>query len=283
MSGTFDPVAASSQVEPALLLSGTPIADIETLNTPISEINNSLSVLREIVSRAWASDDPDIKVLQDVITIVSGVKYNVDNLMISSIRGLADVLDNRADLNHTHSMADIDELSVALANKADDDHGHSISDVTGLSSSLTGKSDTGHGHVISDTSGLGSALSEIYGRMPAVTATFNGANTSVADAEFEFKTGYLVGFLDRKLTVSLSSDKYLFALHTRASASGSWSVAPAAEYENYALFINRSSSADAAELIATTIRTSSGFEVIFEIDGGSNYATDFSFQLAPAS
>lgn len=52
-------------------------------------------------------------------------------------------LDDKADLAHTHTVANVTGLQTALDGKADTSHAHVIADVTGLQSALDGKIDVG--------------------------------------------------------------------------------------------------------------------------------------------
>jgi Phage-related tail fibre protein len=68
------------------------------------------------------------------------------------------LLADKADVDHTHAMADVSGLGAALADKAEVGHGHEISGVNGLQTALDAKSNEGHGHTIANTSGLQAAL-----------------------------------------------------------------------------------------------------------------------------
>ena len=70
-------------------------------------------------------------------------------------------LSTKANLVHTHSIADVIGLQLVLDSKASISHIHLISEVTGLQAALDGKSNVDHTHVIADILDLPPALSSI--------------------------------------------------------------------------------------------------------------------------
>ena len=83
----------------------------------------------------------------------------------SNVFATMDDLDTKADLVHTHEIADVNGLQTALNGKASTSHTQAISTITGLQSALdtlsNGKANTTHTHSQSDITGLTSALSTI--------------------------------------------------------------------------------------------------------------------------
>jgi hypothetical protein len=74
----------------------------------------------------------------------------------------ADELATKAELAHTHAIADVTGLQAAIDEKSPTTHTHVISDVTGLTLELDGlslnKANAVHTHIIDDVSGLQNAL-----------------------------------------------------------------------------------------------------------------------------
>lgn len=69
-------------------------------------------------------------------------------------------LDLKSNMYHTHSIADVTNLSNILSSKASLIHTHSISDIPNLSSQLSGYALIAHIHSIYDITGLSSSLSD---------------------------------------------------------------------------------------------------------------------------
>ena len=103
-----------------------------------------------------------------------------DRIEITDIHALPQTLNDKADINHTHDAADIQNLpttqvdaaidpvsanpvqnqaiAAALQNKANTEHSHTISDTNGLQTALDSKSDLTHRHEIGEITGLGETL-----------------------------------------------------------------------------------------------------------------------------
>jgi hypothetical protein len=77
---------------------------------------------------------------------------------ISTITGLQDALDAKANSTHSHAISDVADLQTSLDAKAASVHTHYISEVTNLQTTLNNKADLVHSHSISDTAGLQLAL-----------------------------------------------------------------------------------------------------------------------------
>lgn len=77
----------------------------------------------------------------------------------STVRALQETVSQKADIDHTHIINDVEGLDTALSGKADSDHTHEMQDVTGLETALNNKADTDHTHGMSDVDGLENALS----------------------------------------------------------------------------------------------------------------------------
>jgi len=103
-----------------------------------------------------------------------------------------DALALKADLVHTHIIADVTGLQAALDGKAATVHTHAISDVTGLQTALDGKADVTHTHIIADVTGLQTALDAkaplaspaLTGSPTAPTPTANDNSTKIATTEY---------------------------------------------------------------------------------------------------
>ena len=71
------------------------------------------------------------------IVVLENQKANLNHThVIGDVDGLQSVLNGKAELLHTHTQADIQGLPLALANKSDVGHMHAIADITGLPSQL---------------------------------------------------------------------------------------------------------------------------------------------------
>lgn len=78
------------------------------------------------------------------------------NKPISTATAVA--LANKADISHTHNIAQVTELATALSEKALINHQHPIAEVVGLSATLDTKAELVHQHEITGVNGLGAAL-----------------------------------------------------------------------------------------------------------------------------
>lgn len=105
----------------------------------------------------------------------------------------------KANLNHTHVIADVDGLQSALNAKAELLHTHTQADIQGLPLALANKSDIGHTHGIADITGLPAQLNDIItllgtkadravgtvsGNFAAVNGTGNYYDSGLAPANF---------------------------------------------------------------------------------------------------
>jgi hypothetical protein len=71
------------------------------------------------------------------IVLLENQKANINHThVINDVDGLQSALNTKAELLHTHTQADVQGLPLALANKSDVGHLHAISDITGLSVQL---------------------------------------------------------------------------------------------------------------------------------------------------
>ena len=69
-----------------------------------------------------------------------------------------EALSQKANLNHGHSVSDIDDFFLALANYLREDASIPLENIIGLIEILQNKSDTDHKHEINDVAGLNEAL-----------------------------------------------------------------------------------------------------------------------------
>ncbi len=95
----------------------------------------------------------------DAFVTALAAKLNADaELPISQITNLADELNAKAPLVHSHAIGDIALLQAALDSKAPISGGKDIADITGLQTALDGKAALVHGHEIADVNLLTGAL-----------------------------------------------------------------------------------------------------------------------------
>lgn len=67
-------------------------------------------------------------------------------------------LDDKADISHTHAIADTTGLQTALNDKAAAVHSHTIANVTGLQTALDDKATSTHTHAVGDVTNLQDSL-----------------------------------------------------------------------------------------------------------------------------
>jgi len=77
---------------------------------------------------------------------------------MADVENLVEALAGKANVIHSHAMEDVSGLDDALAGKANVSHGHAMEDVSGLDDALAGKANVSHGHTMADVSGLDDAL-----------------------------------------------------------------------------------------------------------------------------
>ena len=148
-----------------------------------------------------------------------------------------DDLDTKADLSHTHTIANITSLQTTLDGKAASSHTHSISNVTGLQTALdnldTNKANTTHSHsqsavtgLVSDLSDITSDITTLQGNAPSVNekaamtasyspdssnpfVTLNYLTNQDRTVQSNPNTGTLTGVIyDYEILVSISGIQY---------------------------------------------------------------------------
>ena len=86
-------------------------------------------------------------------------KADVDHTHeIADVINLSETLDGKASMSHTHNIADVNSLQTTLDNKASINHTHTIASIDGLQTTLDGKASLLHTHTITNIQGLDDAL-----------------------------------------------------------------------------------------------------------------------------
>jgi hypothetical protein len=89
-------------------------------------------------------------------------------------------LDNKAALEHSHEISDVNGLQAELNGKSNLGHTHVIDEVTGLQTALDSKSDVGHEHEMDNVKGLLDALNGkaalVHTHTPAEAGAENSKN-----------------------------------------------------------------------------------------------------------
>lgn len=85
-------------------------------------------------------------------------QFVLEHTVALEISGLIELLDAKSNVNHTHGVADIVDMTQLMATKANTVHTHTTAQITGLSTLLDGKANTIHSHDIAAINGLVSAL-----------------------------------------------------------------------------------------------------------------------------
>ena len=85
-------------------------------------------------------------------------QFILEHTVALEISGLMELLDAKSNINHTHGVADIVDMTQLMATKANSVHTHTTAQITGLSTLLDGKANTIHSHDIAAINGLVSAL-----------------------------------------------------------------------------------------------------------------------------
>jgi hypothetical protein len=89
--------------------------------------------------------------------LATGITVNANTWQVDmsgQLQALQANIDEKADLEHQHDIADINGLDTELGKKANNGHRHTMDNVEGLSAALDNKSNSGHGHSIANVSGL---------------------------------------------------------------------------------------------------------------------------------
>ena len=73
----------------------------------------------------------------NLLDLQSGLASKSDQGHTHTVDEIADLADQLADVNHTHTLDSLPEVQNALASKSDQGHGHAIDQVVGLDSRLT--------------------------------------------------------------------------------------------------------------------------------------------------
>ena len=166
-----------------------------------------------------------------IIDIVDGKADRDHTHIIDDVEGLQDALADagdtsaievdiaalqtgKADAGHTHDTGEVAGLDTALAGKADAGHDHQLGDVTGLSAALDAKADTPHVHTIGDVEGLQDALADAADTS-MIEADIAALQTGKADAGHTHDTGEVAG-----LDTALAGKADLVHIHEIADVTG---------------------------------------------------------------
>jgi hypothetical protein len=134
-----------------------------------SDLNKPVSNATQLVLDGKVDTGANVSVLVNdagYLTSVSAADVglgNVDNTSdlnkpVSNATQLA--LNAKADLNHTHDIADVNNLQLSLDDKANVGHTHDIADVNNLQLSLDDKANLIHTHDIADINNLQLSLDD---------------------------------------------------------------------------------------------------------------------------
>lgn len=137
--------------------------------TGLSDIWGLEAALVNKADRRHIHTFSDIQGLLEAVQQIQGESPTPQTIYISSVQGLGDALDSKANLTHEHTttqIADLDAILIALQDglngKAAIAHTHPISQITDLQSSLNtlqssinSKAETGHAHAAATTSAAG--------------------------------------------------------------------------------------------------------------------------------
>ena len=140
----------------------------------------------------------DITTIKGQITTINGEGEGSIKKALSDAKAYTDsVASGKADLEHTHEIADVDGLQTALDGKANATHTHTTAQVTGLDTALAGKADkatTLAGYGITDAYTKGetdSAIATAVAAAPHLKRTIVEQLPEVEEADEN--TIYMVG------------------------------------------------------------------------------------------
>ena len=96
--------------------------------------------------------DTDVPNLGDVLTLRDLITMEIGD--VDDVPGIREALAGKADKEHQHTTADIEDLDDVLDGKAPAEHAHAISDVRELQDVLDGKAPKAHTHTIAEIKDL---------------------------------------------------------------------------------------------------------------------------------
>lgn len=134
----------------------------------ISDVTNLSSILTGITSSSLEKDTVTADIGNFRLLSVSGsANFSVNNVSANSVTVNGSQV---ALVGHTHSVADVSDLSTALSAYASASHSHAISDITNLQTTLNGLASSGHTHA--ELAGITSnSISKANGDFSVLTAS----------------------------------------------------------------------------------------------------------------
>ena len=158
-----------------------------------SHIHNAAQISGLTANRALVSDSSGVlsssAITSTELGYLDGVTSNIQTQLnnkaslnhthtIANITNLQTTLNGKANTSHTHTIANITDLQDALDDKADASDLANYATTTALTSGLAGKANTSHTHTTSQITNLSTTLSD-YATTEALTSGLAGkANTS---------------------------------------------------------------------------------------------------------
>ena len=158
-----------------------------------SHTHNAAQISGLTANRALVSDSSGVlsssAITSTELGYLDGVTSNIQTQLnnkaslnhthtIANITNLQTTLNGKANTSHTHTIANITDLQDALNDKADTSDLDNYATTTALTSGLAGKANTSHTHTTSQITNLSTTLSD-YATTEALTSGLAGkANTS---------------------------------------------------------------------------------------------------------
>ena len=158
-----------------------------------SHTHNAAQISGLTANRALVSDGSGVlsssAITSTELGYLDGVTSNIQTQLnnkaslnhthtIANITNLQTTLNGKANTSHTHTIANITDLQDALNDKADTSDLDNYATTTALTSGLAGKANTSHTHTTSQITNLSTTLSD-YATTEALTSGLAGkANTS---------------------------------------------------------------------------------------------------------
>ena len=145
---TTKPFAQKNMRVGIVVSAQTILLNLDWETEPAAAIGNGiLGVNAQAPLQILSAGQYPVVMMPRATTTVDGFMNQAD---FARIPALESALTNKADLVHTHAIADVIGLQAALDGRALVLHTHAISDVNGLSDALAGKANTVHTHVVAD-------------------------------------------------------------------------------------------------------------------------------------
>ena len=127
---------------------------------------------------------------------VGGDVIPVHNHVMADVTGLANMLQNKSDITHTHQYYNITGLDDKLTeietkleevvdDVADSDHTHPISKIENLETTLSNKADKIHTHEPAEINGLSTSLATLDNQITVITRELATVDQRIANAKAE--------------------------------------------------------------------------------------------------